>query len=179
MSFVDYTGVKINWIDLAQADYNPRLQQAIATKTIDFDIVEMGAPYEGDVCGAGLASVMPDWVKEQIDMSDYVGYLQPPVGTWDGKTYRVYIDGDCHNFNYRTDYFATPIWRRPGRRRAIRASGRCRRPISRCRAVTKFLKGKQVGRAGRLRLARRLQAGRRFQLVLLRQPRDCLRQAPG
>ena len=24
-----YTGAKINWIDLAQADYNPRLQQAI------------------------------------------------------------------------------------------------------------------------------------------------------
>ena len=26
-----YTGAKINWIDLAQADYNPRLQQSIAT----------------------------------------------------------------------------------------------------------------------------------------------------
>ena len=33
-----YTGAKINWIDLAQADYNPRLQQAIATGTVDFDI---------------------------------------------------------------------------------------------------------------------------------------------
>ena len=36
-----YTGAKINWVDLAQADYNPRLQQAIATGTVDFDIVEM------------------------------------------------------------------------------------------------------------------------------------------
>ena len=35
---------------------------------------------------------MPDWVKDQIDMSDYVAYLQPPVGTWDGKTYRITID---------------------------------------------------------------------------------------
>ena len=43
-----YTGAKINWIDLAQADYNPRLQQSIATKTVDFDIIEMGAPFEGD-----------------------------------------------------------------------------------------------------------------------------------
>ena len=34
-----YTGAKINWIDLAQADYSPRLQQAIATGTVDFDIV--------------------------------------------------------------------------------------------------------------------------------------------
>jgi len=33
---------KISWIDLAQADYNPRLQQAIATGTVDFDILEMG-----------------------------------------------------------------------------------------------------------------------------------------
>jgi multiple sugar transport system substrate-binding protein len=46
-----YTGAEITWIDLAQADYNPRLQQAIATGTVDFDIVEMGAPFEGDVCG--------------------------------------------------------------------------------------------------------------------------------
>ena len=100
-----YTGAKINWIDLAQADYNARLQQSIATGTVDFDIIEMGAPFEGDVLGKGLASEMPDWVKEQIDMDDYVDYLKEPVGTWDGKTYRVSIDGDCHTFSYRTDYF--------------------------------------------------------------------------
>ena len=144
-SFVDYTGVKINWIDLAQADYNPRLQQAIATKTIDFDVVEMGAPYEGDVCGAGLASVMPDWVKEQIDMSDYVGYLQPPVGTWDGKTYRVSIDGDCHNFNYRTDYFSdadlASAWTSEGNQ----GEWAVPKTYQQVQAVTKFLKGKQVG----------------------------------
>ena len=100
-----YTGAKIEWIDLAQADYNARLQQAIATETVDFDIAEMGAPFEGDVCGKGLASEMPDWVKDQIEMDDYVGYLKEPVGTWAGKTYRISIDGDCHNFNYRTDYY--------------------------------------------------------------------------
>jgi multiple sugar transport system substrate-binding protein len=104
-SWEDYTGAKINWIDLAQADYNPRLQQAIATGTVDFDIVEMGAPFEGDTAGRGLLDEMPEWVKEQIDMADYVAYLQAPVGTWDGKTYRITIDGDCHTFAYRTDYF--------------------------------------------------------------------------
>src|SRR3954447_5295183 len=103
-----YTGAKISWIDLAQADYNARLQQSIATGTVDFDVVEMGAPFEGDVCGKGLASEMPDWVKKQIDMDDYVGYLKAPVGTWGGKTYRISIDGDCHNLNYRTDVFADP-----------------------------------------------------------------------
>ncbi|MDE0209570.1 MAG: substrate-binding domain-containing protein [Boseongicola sp.] len=100
-----YTGATINWIDLAQADYNARLQQSIATGTVDFDIIEMGAPFEGDVLGRGMASVMPNWVKDVIDMNDYVGYLQAPVGTWDGKTYRISIDGDCHTFAYRTDYF--------------------------------------------------------------------------
>jgi multiple sugar transport system substrate-binding protein len=100
-----YTGAKINWIDLAQADYNARLQQSIATGTVDFDVIEMGAPFEGDTAGRGLLDEMPDWVKEQIDMADYVGYLQAPVGTWDGKTYRVTIDGDCHTFAYRKDYF--------------------------------------------------------------------------
>ncbi len=100
-----YTGAKINWIDLAQADYNPRLQQSIATGTVDFDIIEMGAPFEGDTAGKGLLDEMPDWVAKQIDVDDYVNYLKPPVGTWNGKTYRVNIDGDTHTFCYRTDYF--------------------------------------------------------------------------
>jgi len=101
-----YTGAKINWIDLAQADYNPRLQQAIATGTVDFDIIEMGAPFEGDTASKGLLDEMPDWVKAQIDMDDYVGYLKAPVGTWAGKTYRISIDGDCHTFAYRKDYLS-------------------------------------------------------------------------
>jgi len=101
----DYTGAKINWIDLAQADYNARLQQSIATGTVDFDVLEMGAPFEGDTAGRGLLDEMPDWVAEQIDASDLVDYLKAPVGTWDGKTYRVTIDGDAHTFAYRTDYF--------------------------------------------------------------------------
>lgn len=101
----NYTGAKINWIDLAQADYNARLQQSIATGTVDFDVIEMGAPFEGDTAGRGLLDEMPDWVAKMIDMEDYVGYLQAPVGTWGGKLYRVTIDGDCHTFAYRTDYF--------------------------------------------------------------------------
>ncbi|MCY3878188.1 MAG: extracellular solute-binding protein [Rhodobacteraceae bacterium] len=104
-SWEAYTGARINWIDLAQADYNPRLQQAIATGTVDFDIIEMGAPFEGDTAGKGLLDEMPDWVGQQIESDDLVGYLQPPVGTWDGKTYRITVDGDCHTFAYRTDYF--------------------------------------------------------------------------
>jgi multiple sugar transport system substrate-binding protein len=141
----DYTGAKITWIDLAQADYNPRLQQAIATGTVDFDILEMGAPFEGDVCGKGLASVMPDWVKNQIDMGDYVNYLKAPVGTWEGKTYRISIDGDCHNFNYRTDVFSdkdlAAAWKAEG------GQGEWGVPKTwqQVQAVTKFLKGKKVG----------------------------------
>ena len=100
-----YTGAKIQWIDLAQADYNARLQQAIATGTVDFDMLAMGAPFEGDTAGRGLLDPMPDWVAEQIDLTDYVDYLQAPVGTWDGKTYRISIDGDTHTMAYRTDYY--------------------------------------------------------------------------
>jgi multiple sugar transport system substrate-binding protein len=139
-----YTGAKISWIDLAQADYNPRLQQSIATGTVDFDILEMGAPFEGDVCGKGLASEMPDWVKTQIDMDDYVGYLKAPVGTWNGKTYRISIDGDCHTFCYRTDVFSDPelakAWKDGG------GEGEWGPPNTwqKVQAVTKFLKGKKV-----------------------------------
>ena len=118
-SWETYTGATINWIDLAQADFNARLQQAIATGTIDFDIIEMGAPFEGDVCAKGLTSEMPDWVRDLIDMDDYVNYLKAPVGTWDGKTYRISIDGDCHTFSYRTDIFSDPAlaeaWKAEGK----------------------------------------------------------------
>ncbi len=100
-----YTGATINWIDLAQADYNARLQQSIATGTVDYDIIEMGAPFEGDTAGRGLLDEMPDWVAAQIEADDLVDYLKAPVGTWDGKTYRITIDGDCHTFAYRKDYF--------------------------------------------------------------------------
>jgi multiple sugar transport system substrate-binding protein len=113
-----YTGAKINWIDLAQADYNARLQQSIATGTVDFDIIEM---------------------------DDYVGYLKAPVGTWAGKTYRISIDGDCHNFNYRTDYFKDPelaaAWTAEGHK------GPWKVPTTwqKVQEVTKFLKGKKIG----------------------------------
>jgi multiple sugar transport system substrate-binding protein len=140
-----YTGAKITWIDLAQADYNPRLQQAIATGTVDFDIIEMGAPFEGDVCGKGLASVMPDWVAKQIEMDDYVDYLKAPVGTWEGKTYRISCDGDCHNFNYRTDYFADADLAKAWKDGGGQGEWGVPKTWQQVQAVTKFLKGKQVG----------------------------------
>ena len=139
-----YTGAKINWIDLAQADYNARLQQSIATKTVDFDILEMGAPFEGDVCGKGLASVMPDWVKKQIDIDDYSDYLKPPVGTWDGKTYRVTIDGDCHNFNYRTDYFSDADLAKAWKAEGHQGEWAVPKTWQKVNEVTKFLKGKKI-----------------------------------
>ena len=139
-----YTGAKINWIDLAQADYNARLQQSIATGTVDFDIIEMGAPFEGDVCGKGLASVMPDWVKAQIEMDDYVGYLKAPVGTWDGKTYRISCDGDCHNFNYRTDYFANEEFAKAWEAEGHKGKWEVPNTWQKVQEVTKFLKGKQI-----------------------------------
>lgn len=101
----EYTGATINWIDLSQRDYNGFLQLAIAANQVNWDIMEMGAPFEGDMAGRGLLDPMPDWVAEQIDMDDYVDYLKPPIGTWDGVTYRISIDGDTHTYAYRKDYY--------------------------------------------------------------------------
>ena len=138
-----YTGAQIDWIDLAQADYNARLQQAIATETVDFDILEMGAPFEGDVCGKGLASEMPDWVKQQIQMDDYVDYLKAPVGTWDGKTFRISIDGDCHNFNYRTDYFSDAGLAKAWKAEGHEGEWEVPKTWQKVQEVTKFLGGKK------------------------------------
>ena len=176
----EYTGAKINWIDLAQADYNARLQQSIATGTVDFDIIEMGAPFEGDVCGKGLASEMPDWVAKQIEMDDYVGYLQG-AGRHLGRQDLPHLD------RRRLPHLQLPHRRllrrrarpRHGRPRADRATGACRRPGSRCRPSTKFLKGKQVGRPGRATaILDPAQGLGRLRLLLPRQPRHRLRQAP-
>ena len=138
-----YTGAKISWIDLAQADYNARLQQSIATGTVDFDIIEMGAPFEGDVCGKGLTSEMPDWVKKQIEFDDIVNYLKPPVGTWNGKQYRVTIDGDAHNFNYRTDYFADKDLAKAWKDEGHQGEWEVPKTWQKVQEVTKFLKGKK------------------------------------
>src|SRR5262245_25692093 len=139
-----YTGAKITWIDLAQADYSPRLQQTIATGTVDFDILEMGAPFEGDVCGKGLSSEMPDWVKKQIDFDDIVNYLKPPVGTWNGKEYRVTIDGDCHNFNYRTDVFSDAEFAKAWKDEGHQGEWGVPTAWQKVQEVTKFLKGKKI-----------------------------------
>jgi multiple sugar transport system substrate-binding protein len=142
-----YTGAKIKWIDLAQADYNARLQQSIATGTADFDILEMGAPFEGDMGVKDLLSDMPDWVKTQIDFDDYVDYLKPPVGTWNGKIHRVTIDSDCHTINIRTDVFSDPDlakqWADWKDKAGLAAWG-VPKTWQQVQQVTKFLKGKKV-----------------------------------
>jgi multiple sugar transport system substrate-binding protein len=140
----EYTGAEIEWIDLPQAEIFPRIQQSIASGTVDFDIIEGGAPWEGDLLGRGLAAPMPDWVAEQIDVSDYVKLLQPPVGTWNGETYRVSIDADAHNFNYRSDIFSNEEL---GAEWTSSGGGEEWGPPQtwqQVQAVTKFLNGKQL-----------------------------------
>ena len=143
-----YTGASIKWIDLAQADYNARLQQSIATGTAEFDILEMGAPFEGDMGVKDLLSDMPDWVKTQVDFDDYVNYLKPPVGTWNGKIHRVTIDSDCHTMNFRTDVFSDPDlakqWADWKDKAGLAAWGQPK-TWQQVQQVTKFLKGKKVG----------------------------------
>ena len=142
-----YTGASIKWIDLAQADYNARLQQSIATGTADFDILEMGAPFEGDMGVKDLLSEMPDWVKTQIDFDDYVNYLKPPVGTWNGKIHRTCIDSDCHTMNRRTDVFGdsglAKQWADWKDKADLKDWGPPK-TWQQLQQITKFLKGKKV-----------------------------------
>jgi len=139
-----YTGAKIKWIDLAQADYNARLQQSIATGTVDFDIIEMGAPFEGDMGVKDLLSEMPDWVMKQIDFDDVVNYLKPPVGAWNGKIHRVTIDSDCHTMNIRTDVFSDPDLAKQWKASGGAGDWGPPKTWQQVQAVTKFLKGKKV-----------------------------------
>jgi multiple sugar transport system substrate-binding protein len=146
-SWEAYTGASIKWIDLAQADYNARLQQTIASSTVDYHIIEMGAPFEGDMGVKDLLSEMPDWVKKQVDFDDYVNYLKPPVGTWNGKIHRVTIDSDCHTMNRRTDVFSDPDlgteWKGWKDQAGLNEWGPPK-TWQQVQAITKFLKGKKL-----------------------------------
>ncbi len=139
-----YTGAKIKWIDLAQGDYNARLQQSVATGTVDYDIIEMGAPFEGDMGVKDLLSEMPDWVKTQIDFDDIVNYLKPPVGSWNGKIHRVTIDSDCHTMNIRTSVFADPDLAKAWKAEGGKGEWGAPKTWQQVQAVTKFLKGKKI-----------------------------------
>ena len=77
-------------------------------------------------------------------MTDYVGYLQAPVGTWDGKTYRLSIDGDCHTFTTAPTCSRTPRLPRRGRPRADKGEWGVPKTWQQVQAATKFLKGKQI-----------------------------------
>jgi multiple sugar transport system substrate-binding protein len=140
----EYTGATIEWIDVPQSEIFARVQQGIEAGTVDFDVLVGGAPWEGDILGQGLALAMPDSVKAQIELDDYVQLLQPPVGTWDGVTYRVSLDGDCHNLNYRSDLFGSQElaeqWAAEG------GEGEWGVPTlwSQVQSVTQFLSGKQL-----------------------------------
>jgi multiple sugar transport system substrate-binding protein len=140
----EFTGATIQWIDVPQEEMYSKVQQGVATGEIEFDVMEGAAPWEGDILGRDLANPMPDWVREQIDLSDYVKLLQPPVGSWDDVTYRVSIDGDCHIFNYRSDVFSSSElaeeWSAAG------GEGRWRVPTTwqQVQMQTQFLTGKQI-----------------------------------
>jgi multiple sugar transport system substrate-binding protein len=100
-----------------------KVQQGVATGEIEFDVMEGGAPWEGDILGRASP-----WRCRTMSRPDRARRLRAPppgaVGTWEDVTYRVSIDGDCHNFNYRTDVFSSPERPSMGRRRGRRRVGR-------------------------------------------------------
>ncbi len=104
----EFTGATVEWIEVTQADSYPKMSQALASDTVDFDIIEASGGWEGELLGGGYAVPMPDSVKSDpgYAFDDIVPYLQGPTRTWDGVTYGASVDGDMHHFNYRSDVFS-------------------------------------------------------------------------
>jgi len=71
----EFTGATIQWIGVPQEEMYSKVQQGVATGEIEFDLMEGAAPWEGDILGRDLANPMPNWVKEQVELSDYVKLL--------------------------------------------------------------------------------------------------------
>jgi multiple sugar transport system substrate-binding protein len=102
------TGATIHWIDATLGNVVGQIEQAEPGGALDADIVESGVALEPEMLGKELALPLPDWVASQIRIDDYVPAMQPPVGSWNGKVYRVALDGDTHLLNIRADVFADP-----------------------------------------------------------------------
>jgi multiple sugar transport system substrate-binding protein len=144
-AWADYTGATINWIDLAQADYNARLQQSIATGTVDFDVIEMGAPFEGDVCGKGLASVMPDWVKpSRSTWTTMWATSRPPSAP--GTARPIASPATATATTSITAPTSSPMraWPRSGRTSGGAGEWGVPKTWQQVNAATKFLKGKKL-----------------------------------
>ncbi len=105
----EHTGAKVQWIEVTQAESFSKMQQAIATDSVGFDVLEGSAGWEGDLLGGGHCLPMPESFKTDPSYAfeDIVPYLQGPVRTWDGVTYGASIDGDMHHMNYRQDVFGS------------------------------------------------------------------------
>ena len=102
------TGATIEWIEVTQADSYPRMSQALASGSVEFDVLEGSGGWEGEMLGGGYFLPMPEEIQNapEYDYEDIVDYLKGPTRTWDGVTYGASIDGDMHHFNYRKDVFA-------------------------------------------------------------------------
>jgi multiple sugar transport system substrate-binding protein len=104
------TGATVEWIEVTQADSYPKMSQALASGTVDFDVLEGSGTWEGEILGGGHCVPMPDSVRSDpgYAFDDIVPYLQGPTRTWDGVMYGASIDGDMHHLSYRKDVFGSP-----------------------------------------------------------------------
>lgn len=138
------TGATIHWIDATQDNIFGKAQQATLAGPPDFDLMEGGVAWEGDLLRPGLVLPVPDRVKQQAQIEDYVASQQPPVGTWNGTRYRLAIDGDTHLFNVRADVFADPAL--AARWAASGGEGSWGIPTTwpQVQAATRFLKGTET-----------------------------------
>lgn len=105
----EHTGATVQWIEVTQAESFSKMQQAIATDSVGFDVLEGSGGWEGDLLGGGHCLPMPESFKNNptYDFEDIVPYLQDPTRTWDGVTYGASVDGDMHHMNYRKDVFTS------------------------------------------------------------------------
>ena len=122
-----YTGAKINWIDLAQADYNAAPAAVDRDRHGRFRHHRDGRAVRGRHRRQGPASTRcPTGSRRRSTWTTTSATCKAPVGTWDGKTYRI-ID------RRRLPHLHLPhrLFHRPGDHRRDGHDRGCRRPGSR------------------------------------------------
>ena len=139
-----YTGAAITWIDLAQADYNPGCNRRSPPAPSISTFWKWARRSRGMSaarawprrCQTGSSS------RSISRTTSNIGSRRSAPGT--ARSTAPTIDGDTHNFNYRTDYFADANLAKAWKQEGHKGEWGVPKTWQQVQEVTKFLKGKKI-----------------------------------
>lgn len=104
------TGIKLNTIQLDHASQFSKVIAEHIARSGAFDIVDIEPAWIPSMADGGVIAPIDDFIKKfkaESSLSD-LHPLYQTLGTWKGKRYGFFDDGDMFALYYRKDIFADP-----------------------------------------------------------------------